>query len=202
MDLHAISYFKREAKRLHDLLTLSDSQALALFKQYFIDDSPTLMRVQHVVANEAGFRSWEVLLKAPDAEMQLAAVMHKHPLLCNNGIGVFNHWRIPRPQRETELLVERKKLQDSIDDVLGTIEWLRSNISPIKTINDKHSSYGLKHLAEKELPPKYYITNGVFIAAAIMSGYVYRQSVHHGSPNVEFAMSERSIKAVRNRQRM
>ena len=89
------------------------------------------------------------------------------------------------------LQAEREMLCDSIDDVMWTVEWLRSNVEPIKTINRRHSSYGLKHLAEK-FSPNGYLSNGVFIAAAMIVGYPFKLD----PPNAMFGMSERSIKEL------
>ena len=195
MDQHAVNYFKKQAKQLLHLVQNGDAPALARFKQHDAADSPTLMRAQHVLANEAGFRSWKSLLAASDPERQLAALMHDLPLLCDHGIGVFD---VPRRTREerTRLLAEnRKMLRQSVADVQRTIAWLQANIARIKTVNSSANSYGLKHCAERDIG---YITNGVFIAAAIIGGYGYRLLT--GSANVNFAMSKRSIDAVYDRQ--
>lgn len=61
-----------------------------------------------------------------------------------------------------------------------------------KTINPRYTSYGLKHLAEKEVG---YITNGAFIAAAIHCGFAYR--IHPDSPNPSFGISEKSLRPAR-----
>jgi hypothetical protein len=79
-------------------------------------------------------------------------------------------------------------LRQSADRVAATVEWLQTHIRPIKTINLNHTSYGLKHIAEREIG---YIPNGVFVAAAIIAGYRYRRIDH---PKVAFGMSERSIR--------
>jgi len=65
-------------------------------------------------------------------------------------------------------------------------EWLQTNAKPRKTINKRHSSYGLKHTAEKTAPGNY-ITNGAFILAALRLGY--RVQADMVSPNVFFNIS-------------
>ncbi len=68
---------------------------------------------------------------------------------------------------------------------------------PIKSINQKHTSYGLKHLAErraKKLSENEvnYITNGALILAMVDAGFRF---VRDGdSPNVCFNVSERALK--------
>jgi len=61
----------------------------------------------------------------------------------------------------------------------------------IKTINTHSRRYNLKWIAEKELD--IYISNGVFIAAAISCGFKYKMI--QGSPNVLFNISKKSIKS-------
>ena len=45
--------------------------------------------------------------------------------------------------------------------------WLRGQTKR-KTLNKSGTSYGLKHVAERDVG---YITNGVFIAAAVAEGF-------------------------------
>jgi hypothetical protein len=67
-------------------------------------------------------------------------------------------------------------------------EWLAST-RRAKAINRHRTSYGLKHTAELQIGE--YVSNGVFIAAAIHCGFSYR--VDGDSPYMMFAMSERSL---------
>lgn len=126
-----------------------------------------------------------------DAHNQLESVMRQHADLTYFGIGIFDECRKPPEQRRIEHAAQREKLRQSADRVHATVEWLRSNIEPVQAINQRRTSYGLKHVAEKQIG---YITNGVFIAAALIVGY--RHEARPGSPNVSFGMGERSIKAV------
>lgn len=70
---------------------------------------------------------------------------------------------------------------------------------PIITINRKHTSYGLKHLAErraKQLSDNEvnYISNGALILAMVDAGFRF---VRDGdSPNVFFNVSERELKRL------
>jgi hypothetical protein len=70
--------------------------------------------------------------------------------------------------------------------------WIRANLEKRETVNDFSGSYGLKHLAEKEIG---YITNGVFIAAMLAEGYTFQRS----GPNAFFNASTRSIRAAQRR---
>lgn len=73
---------------------------------------------------------------------------------------------------------------------------------PIQSINIKHSSYGLKHLAERYARivsnnEVNYISNGTLILAMIDAGFEFRKI--ESSPNVYFNVSERAIKAIDKR---
>ena len=85
------------------------------------------------------------------------------------------------------------KLKEGQDELLGMTkqctvicDWL-SGKAKIKTINKRHTSYGLKHMAEKEIG---YITNGAFICAAVFCGFDFNAS----GANARFNTSEKSLK--------
>ena len=66
--------------------------------------------------------------------------------------------------------------------------WLSVMIEPTKTISPTlASSYGLKHQCESDVG---YVTNGSFIAAALLAGFPH--VLRSGSPNVWFGMSRLS----------
>ena len=56
--------------------------------------------------------------------------------------------------------------QEEIDIVLN---WIVENISPRKTPLHGHTSYGIKHLLERDL--HIYLTNNEFKDAMLLSGY-------------------------------
>ncbi len=69
--------------------------------------------------------------------------------------------------------------------------WIELNCAPRKSINTRHSSYGLKHVVEVDSrgPQGYeYVTNGAFIQAALDLGYKAVRC-HYSSPNAHFNMS-------------
>ena len=125
---------------------------------------------------------------------KLKALMDEHPTLNDFGIGhgSAHDWPDDSPEFKASILqTERHALLDNVADVIWTVHWLRLNVEPIKTINRRHSSYGLKHLAER-FSPNLYLSNGVFIAAAMIVGYPFKLD----PPNAMFGMSERSIKQL------
>lgn len=129
------------------------------------------------------------------ARSDIEKVIEQVPGLNDFGIGVFNPHAKTASERQRELVEGKATLLDSIEAVYKCCEWLK-DVERIKGINTRHNSYGLKHIAETEIG---YITNGVFIAAAILLGFDYR--IINGGPNVAFNMSESSIKAIRRRQK-
>ena len=61
--------------------------------------------------------------------------------------------------------------------------WIKENFSPIKNTNYKvSSSYGLKHIMQKENPEDYYFTNEQFKKAMLLCGFVpgdaYKRNWH------------------------
>jgi hypothetical protein len=123
----------------------------------------------------------------------IVSAMEMIPNLGGHGVGIFDPARKLSPaERAASLEAERESLLSDVEGCTRVCEWL-SDLEPIRTV--KHSSYGLKHLAEKEIG---YITNGAFIAAAVHAGFPFR--VNPGSPNVTFGISERSLKRKREMQ--
>lgn len=64
------------------------------------------------------------------------------------------------------------------------VNWITKNVTPTKTIRYSISSYGYKHICEREVGQ--YIINGAFICAAILTGYQYRI---YGGINAMFNMT-------------
>lgn len=188
-----IQYFNLKTESLFKAYNNNEIAAIERVKTLLKNsDNVTLQCIQNAIAIESGFLDWNELINASSIELDLAIVMDKKPLLNDFGIGVRDRQKSIN-ERMQILEQNRKNLRQSISDVTWTVSWLNDNIKPIKTINPNYSSYGLKHIAEKSSPKKY-LTNGVFIASAIIAGYPYK--MFYNSPNVAFGMSERSIKMV------
>ena len=124
----------------------------------------------------------------------LAEVMEEHPLLNDFGIGAFDPGRKTAQQRREEIAAGRVELASHEDRVMEIVAWLRDNITPIKT--PTLNSYGLKHVLERS-PGGWYVTNGEFIAAALIAHYPYK----HDAPNTLFGMSARDIKRLQQAAR-
>lgn len=121
----------------------------------------------------------------------IQAVIDLVPELTDFGIGIYDGGReLDKAQKKDAFDKNQSSLLDSSESFEKTVTWLKQ-IEKIQSFNTHRSSYGLKHLAEKDIG---YITNGVFIAAAIHSGFKYK--INRDSPNVLFNMSENSLKKL------
>lgn len=161
------------------------------------DDQATLQQVQHQVAIDFGYLSWATLLNAPEVDRQLALLMDREPHLNRYGFGAGPSARTVQ-ERLDNMVNWRAELRVSAGHVAKIGVWLVENVEARQTINTSVGSYGLKHLAESDLGG--YVANGELIAAAILAGYSYRRN-DGTSPNAVFAMSSRSITALRRRPR-
>src|SRR3954467_4152410 len=114
-------------------------------------------------------------------------VIEKVPGLNEFGVGLYA-WGRPQEDRGAIFRADTEALLASEEACTKVCDWLGA-MEKTKTINTRDTSYGLKHLAAHEIG---YVTNGVFIAAAVHCGFPYRLTP--GRPNVEFGISEKSLK--------
>lgn len=111
------------------------------------------------------------------------------------GIGVFDPNSKTATQRAADLDRGRRELLDSVETCNKVCVWL-ADVDRTQSVNERvGSSYHLKHVVEEDIGS---VSNGTFIAAAIFCGFRYR--IDPGSPNVWFAMSAKSIKAIEARR--
>lgn len=201
-----LNHFAKRAKELVAGVRAGEPTAVARARSVFTDASSMsdrelagdfgLMRAQHAIAVEHGFANWKALTDASGIEARLAITMAKHPELNDFGIGLFDGGRGLSAEEKLEKNAENRRiLRASTAAVASTVTWLQENVERTGTLNKRHTSYGIKHMAEKDIG---YITNGVMIAAGIISGYPYE--IVPGSPNVPFGMSEKSLKEVSARR--
>ncbi|BCY11009.1 hypothetical protein [Actinoplanes sp. L3-i22] len=124
----------------------------------------------------------------------LTEVMEQHPLLTYFGFGVS--WRRGQTaeERRAELADGRTMLARYEDSVREIADWLRDNVTPIKT--PTVGSYGMKHVVENTIGR--YVSNGELIAAALIAGYPHR---HIDGPNADFGMSARDVDRLRKAAR-
>ena len=192
-----ISSLKKQAKTLFKKLNEKDAESLREIQSLFSNiEHPQLMHCQHAIAVRYGFKKWGDIVLSTPTQLSLAITMYKIPLLTAFGIGIYNghdwsehptkeRWK----EKEAQLQDGRQDLRNNHKAVESTIKWLESNAIKIKTLNRNYSSYSYKHFIEHHVG---YITNGVFIAAAIIAGFPYK--INPADPNVEFGISEKSVK--------
>ena len=190
-----IRHFRAQAKRLLKDHKAEDRKAVYQVAAVLREpEDLSLQRAQHAVAAHAGFRDWSELLKIADRYPDLTRVMEEEPMLNSQGLGLSNMYNRSTAVERWQMYAEgRRQLRDEAKSVLWTAGWLRTNVAPIKTINGRRSSYGLKHIAER-FYEEAYITNGAFVAAALIVGYPFK--LPYDSHNPCFGMSERSIQKM------
>ncbi len=69
------------------------------------------------------------------------------------------------------------------------LDWIEFNLIPIQSYNEKHTSYGIKHLIHLEEHENSYFTNGEFKGAMLEAGYRVKNM---NSQNWIFNVSEKS----------
>jgi len=118
---------------------------------------------------------------------ELQAVMQEYPQLTEYGFDVYGTKFLSPEEVNEEKLRSRRSLLASVDASVK-LSTLLSCIGKTKSINNKHSDSSLKQLFEDRIG---YVTNGLFIAAALHSGFFFSYGDVHTS--VYFNMSERDI---------
>ena len=118
----------------------------------------------------------------------IEAVMEMVPELNDSGIGVCDKSIKSEEERQATMARWKEELLDSVVEFQATCVWL-GRLEKSKKINEDGTSYGLKHIAAHQIG---YITNGVFIAAAIHCGFDYE--TYPGHPSVCFNMSKKSVR--------
>jgi hypothetical protein len=146
-----------------------------------------------------------------EAGAAMRAVMDREPDLGVNGFQAFyptgkdgqegrnSHWmETTRDKYLKDAAFFRELLagEEALGQFITASAWL-ARIGRIQTINRRFGSYGLKHICERAM--NRYVSNGVFIAAAIHAGFaVYRYRDEYGrtGPNCAFNMSTADIRAA------
>jgi hypothetical protein len=104
-----------------------------------------------------------------DAGAEMKRILGRQPQLTDFGFGVYEARRKTAAESAAELARGRDSIGSprSLAGFVAARAWL-SRYNKIKTPSKRGTSYGLKHIAAKEIG---YTTNGVFIAAAIAEGF-------------------------------
>jgi hypothetical protein len=110
------------------------------------------------------------------------------PDLTDFGFGVFNPGHLSPEERQRQFAADRADMftERSFEQFARARAWLEAQPRTMHVNRAAGSSYGLKHVAEDEIG---YVTNGIFIAAAVAAGFTVERD--QGSPNAVFNISKR-----------
>lgn len=117
-------------------------------------------------------------------------LLDAHPRLTDHGFGAYELTGMTQSDRDTQFALGRARLRIKRSHVIEVAAWLRSNIGATRTAT-RHSSYYLKHVAERALGR--YVSNGELITAALLGGYPMREL---DGPNVLLGVRARDVAAV------
>jgi hypothetical protein len=122
-------------------------------------------------------------------------VMREHPLLNVSGYGLDRGWAPQVTDRKRLLEDYRAELltPGSVETIAMVTRWAQT-LTKIKTMNPRHSSYGLKHMAENRADlGTGYVSNGQMIVAMLLAGFGIDA---RGTVNPQFNVSERSLRTA------
>lgn len=137
--------------------------------------------------------------KLAQAAREMQVVLREWPKLTSFGFREPNALlQYFGPAADETFRQEREQMlsDDYLAAFLATRKWLRANATSRNTPNPHATSYGMKHRVERETG---YITNGVFIAAAVAEGYTVKQEGFPGgrkmplSPNAAINIDLRPL---------
>lgn len=111
---------------------------------------------------------------------RLRALLKRYPLTPHG----FGSWRHPdHPTDE-----ERAALLRATTEIETARAWLAGQ-RRIANLNQRRTSYGLKHVAERAMGR--YISNGAFIAAALLDGWQVKRLP--SGPNAWLNISQKTL---------
>jgi hypothetical protein len=101
----------------------------------------------------------------------IEAAIAKFPELTDFGFGVYGEQLLSAEERERQFAADRADMftGQSLDGFARARAWLEAQPRTKRVSPAAGSSYQLKHLAERRTGR--YITNGIFIAAAVAAGF-------------------------------
>lgn len=120
-----------------------------------------------------------------NGEQELSAILELHPDLHDGGYGTARpaSFGTATPESRAALLAR-------VAAFVACKQWIADNLAPSQRMNLWRTSYGMKHIAEREIG---YVTNGTFIAAMLACGYRMERKPHY---NPHFAIAELSARAA------
>lgn len=142
----------------------------------------------------------------PVTKEAILAILTEHPLLSYFGWGVYNDNNARSAKAKVELKELRAQLLE--DAAIAQIERCCNWLAPIqktKNCNPECDSYGLKHSVERHhrkdpAVKSWYISNGSFIVAALLSGFKQKRDDRGMGPNSYFNMSQADLRRRKKTQ--
>ena len=135
---------------------------------------------------------------------QIRAVLAAQEQLTHFGFGLYDGHRLSVAEWRVQFAENRASMlsDDGIAEFVRARDYL-ALLDTIKTTNRKHTSYGLKHAAERhhrrgayaDRTTDAYVSNGMLLAAAYHLGLRVSQ-VSWNSPNAHLNVSSRSVKEL------
>lgn len=113
---------------------------------------------------------------------RVQTILDAHPLLHDGGYGTPKGYKADLAEWRAHLTAP-----DSLAEIETLADWIDRNLLRAKSINYRHTSYGLKHIAERQIG---YVSNGQFIVAALLLGYKTDLAAY----NLSFNFTEASIR--------
>lgn len=125
----------------------------------------------------------------PTSDIQ--KVLNQLPLLSLDGLGLIqNTDELSSAEFKEALAQSQRRLLANTADFDKACAWF-AQIEKSTSMNHKHTSYGLKRLAERDIGA---VSHGALIAAAIHCGFKFK--TRNGSPNIKFNLAEASLQAL------
>jgi hypothetical protein len=110
----------------------------------------------------------EADLPPPDLAAEMERILEQEPQLSDFGFGLADFYKT-REEAAAKFCEDRERIRDPhcLAEFTAARGWLRQ-FDKLKSFNKRGNSYSLKHIAEHDIG---YVSNGVFIAAAIAEGF-------------------------------
>jgi len=140
--------------------------------------------------------TWAEPLFNTFTEADVVKVLNDNPMVTYDGWGVNDGTRKTAQEHADRYEKSRALAFKYVPETTYLANWMGVHMEPIKTINKKNSSYGLKHLVEHFVPGTY-VSNGQFVCAALVVGFNMMIDPNCDL-NPRFGISEKSIKRIRS----
>lgn len=124
------------------------------------------------------------------AEKRIRKILATLPGLAMHGFAVVGEEIVPIVQIDEQRAIERAALLhgDSVKTIVIAAGWVKHYLLRDTRINRQRTSYGLKHIAERQIG---YVANGQFIMAMLLMNFHLEVAGNEGLFNVTEASVQR-----------